>query len=77
MPKGKMKLLLEIATEILSRVNSNLCREKQIEKAEELGEIMRQLIVFSDRLDKKQKSVVATDAKTLADSMKNRRTNLS
>ena len=76
MPKGKMKLLLEIATEILSRVNSNLCREKQIEKAEELGEIMRQLIVFSDRLDKKQKSVVATDAKTLADSMKNRRTNL-
>lgn len=75
MPKGKMKVLLEIATEILSRVHSNLCREKQIEKAEELSEIMRQLIVFSDRLHKKQKSVAATDAKTLADSMKNRRTN--
>lgn len=55
MPKGKMKLLLEIATEILSRVHSNLCREKEIEKAEELQEIMRQLFVFSDRLLKKHR----------------------
>lgn len=64
MPKGKMKVLLEVATEIIQRVSSALCHEKNIEKAEELQEIMRQLIVFSDRLNKKQKSVA--DAKTLA-----------
>lgn len=56
MPKGKMKLWLEIATSILSKVHSALCNEREIEKAEELQEIMRQLIVFSDRLHKKQKS---------------------
>ena len=67
MPKGKMKVLLEIAAEILSRVHSNLCREKEIEKAQELSEINRQLFVFADRLQKKQKPVVAMDAKAFAE----------
>lgn len=65
MTKGKMKVLLEIATEILSRVHSNLCRERRIDKAEELQEIMRQLILFSDRLNKKP-----IDAKTFVEARK-------
>ena len=63
MAKEKMKILLEIATEIISRVHSNLCREKQIEKAQELSEINRQLIVFSDRL----KTTTVMDAKAFVE----------
>lgn len=54
MTKGKMKLWLEIATDILNRVFSALCHKKRIAEAEELQDIMRRLIVFSDRLQKNQ-----------------------
>lgn len=74
MPRRKMKLLLEISTEILNRVFSALCHEKNIEKAEELQDIIRRLILFSDRLYKRP--IVEMDAKELTDAMKTRKTNL-
>lgn len=53
MSKDKMKLWLEIAIDILDKIFSTLCHEKRIEKAQELQEIMRQLIIFSNGLRKK------------------------
>ena len=60
MPKETMKVWLEIATDILDRVFSALCHKKQIAEAEELQDIIRRLIVFSNRLRKKQ-PIVAND----------------
>ena len=73
MPKERMKAWLELAADILDGVFSALCHKKQIAEAEELQDIIRRLIVFTDRLHKK-KSVTVTDAKTLAETMKNRGT---
>ena len=73
MPKERMKVWLEIATDILNRVFSALCHKKQIAEAEELQDIIRRLIVFTDRLHKKQ-HVVAMDAKAFADALKKRGT---
>ena len=53
MTKGKMKIWLEITIDILDKVFSTLCHEKRIESAQELQEIIRQLIIFYDRLKKK------------------------
>lgn len=54
MTKGKMKLWLEIAINIINNVLGALYQEKRIEKARELQEILRQLIIFEEGLQKKE-----------------------
>ena len=46
-----LELRLELAYDILSNVHSNLCRNKKIEQAEELMDVMRRLILVSNKLE--------------------------
>lgn len=55
MPKGKMLVYIEIAYDILGAVFKTLCHNKDIEQAEKLQDIMRQLVVFSHDLRKKNR----------------------
>lgn len=55
MLKSKMPIYIEIAYDLLGAVFSTLCRNKEIEQAEKLQDIMRQLYIFSRDIQKKKR----------------------
>lgn len=46
-----LELRLELAQEILSNVHGKLCRDKKLDQAEELMEIMRRIVLLSEKLE--------------------------
>lgn len=47
MKESKRQLWLEVVVETLQRIHGELCRERKIEQAEQLYDIIRRLILLS------------------------------
>ena len=61
MTKGKIPIYIDITYDLLGAVFSTLCRNKEIEQAEKLQDIMRQLFMFSQNLKRKNRQQVLAD----------------
>ena len=50
MTRERIDALLEVAYDILSKIHGDLCRKRKVELVEELTDIMRRLILLSQKL---------------------------
>lgn len=50
MTRQKREAMFEVAYDILRKVFRSLCHERKIEEAEELADIMKQIIIFSQKV---------------------------
>jgi hypothetical protein len=46
----KTEARLEVAFDILQKIHSDLCHNRKIEEAKELQDVMRRVILFSEKI---------------------------
>lgn len=53
MDRKKIEILLEIVNGILEKIHQNLCHQRRFEEAKETVDIMRRVILLSEKLEGK------------------------